>query len=182
MSQAPPRTPATGPAQEDPRRHVPRAARSSLRKSGGLGDRAAVYLVIDRSYFMKNYFTDGTVQRLSDQILSLSAHLDDDGKVPVGAASSPAEYTPSREAACSAAPRVSSSSHSALTRVASRSCTTPWGTSLLPSDNRGLPIRWSAAISIHSTPAKARSLHARIHDRRLRRGVPPLRRLRADLR
>ncbi|MDQ1031383.1 hypothetical protein QF035_008965 [Streptomyces umbrinus] len=54
--------PATGPAQEDPRRHVARAARSSLCESDGLGDRAAVYLVIDRSYLMKNYFTDGTVR------------------------------------------------------------------------------------------------------------------------
>ncbi|GHB82467.1 hypothetical protein GCM10010306_091330 [Streptomyces umbrinus] len=133
--------PATGPAQEDPYCHVTRAARSSLRKRDGLGDRAAVYLVIDRSYLMKNYFTDDTVQRLSDRILSLSAHLDDDGQVPVGAASSPAECTPSREAACSAAPRVSSTSHSAPTRAASPSCTTAWGTSLLPPDNSGLRIR-----------------------------------------
>lgn len=116
-------------------------AETSLRKSDRLGDRAAVYLVIDRSYLMKNYFTDGTVQRLSDQILSLSAHLDDDGKVPVGAASSPAECTPSRVAACSAAPRPSSTSHSAPTRAASPSCTTPWGTPHYPPDNSGLPIR-----------------------------------------
>ncbi|MGW0868914.1 VWA domain-containing protein [Streptomyces sp. NPDC002740] len=142
MSQAPPRTPATRPAQEDPRRHVTRAARSSLRKSDGFGDRAAVYLVIDRSYLMKHYFTDGTVQRLSDRFLSLSAHLDDDGKVAVGAASSPAECTPSRETACPAAPRTSSTSHSAPIGAASPSCTTPRGTSLLPpSDNSGLPIR-----------------------------------------
>lgn len=59
-------------------------AESSLRKSDRLGGRAAVYLVIDRSYSMKDYFANGSVQRLSDQILSLSAHLDDDGKVPVG--------------------------------------------------------------------------------------------------
>ncbi|MFI1408759.1 hypothetical protein ACH4Y0_02290 [Streptomyces sp. NPDC020707] len=39
-----------------------RAALSSLRKSDGLGDRAAVYLVIDRSYVMKNYCTDRTAQ------------------------------------------------------------------------------------------------------------------------
>ncbi|WP_078965688.1 VWA domain-containing protein [Streptomyces aureocirculatus] len=32
---------------------------------------------------MEHYFANGSVQRLSDQILSLSAHLDDDGKVPV---------------------------------------------------------------------------------------------------
>ncbi|MGW1783878.1 VWA domain-containing protein [Streptomyces sp. NPDC002143] len=81
-------------------------AETSLCTSDRLDDRAAVYLVIDRFYLMKNFFADGTVQRLSDQILSLSAHLDDDGKVPVGAASSPAGCTPSREAACCAAPRL----------------------------------------------------------------------------
>ncbi|MGW0881365.1 hypothetical protein [Streptomyces sp. NPDC002671] len=81
---------------------------------------------------MKNCFADGTVQRLSDQILSPSAHLDDDGKVLVGAASSPAECTPSREAACSAAPRPSSTPHSAPTRAASPSRTTPWGTAITP--------------------------------------------------
>ncbi|MDW6058005.1 hypothetical protein SAZ11_07875 [Streptomyces sp. FXJ1.4098] len=95
--------------------------------------------MIDRSYLTKNYFTDGTVQRLSDQILSLSTHVDD-GKVPVGAASSPAECTRSCEAACSAAPRPSSTSHSAPTSAASPSCTTPWGTSITPPDNSGLPI------------------------------------------
>ncbi|MFJ6438247.1 VWA domain-containing protein [Streptomyces sp. NPDC091416] len=59
-------------------------AETSLRKSNRLGGRAAVYLVIDRSLSMEPYFADGSVQRLSDQILSLAAHLDDDGKVPVG--------------------------------------------------------------------------------------------------
>ncbi|GHG22895.1 VWA domain-containing protein [Streptomyces filamentosus] len=59
-------------------------AETSLRRSDRLGGRAAVYLVIDRSRSMADFFTDGSVQRLSDQILSLSAHLDDDGKVPVG--------------------------------------------------------------------------------------------------
>ena len=103
-------------------------AETSLRKSNRLGDRAASYLVIDRSCLMKNYFTDGTVPRWSDRILSLSAHSDDDGKVPVGAVSSPAECTPSREACCSAAPKIWSMSYSAPTRAASPSCTTPWGT------------------------------------------------------
>ncbi|MFK0179676.1 hypothetical protein ACIQVR_27320 [Streptomyces xanthochromogenes] len=76
---------------------------------------------------MKNYFTDGTAQRLSDQIPSLPAHLDDDGNAPVGAASLPAGCAPSPEAAYSAAPRPSSTWHSALTRAVSPSCTTPWG-------------------------------------------------------
>ncbi|MDH2391601.1 AAA family ATPase [Streptomyces sp. HNM0663] len=120
-------------------------AETSLRKSDRLGDRAAVYLLVDRSYLMKNYFTDGTVQRLSDnQILSLSAHLDD-GKVLVGAASSPAECTPSREAACSAAPRPSSTSHSAPTRAASPSCTAGF---------RSAECRCPAAIFTHILPRK----------------------------
>ncbi|WP_330351908.1 VWA domain-containing protein [Streptomyces sp. NBC_00582] len=59
-------------------------AETSLRDRDLIGRRAAVYLVIDRSLSMKPYFGNGTVQRLSDQILSLSAHLDDDGTVPVG--------------------------------------------------------------------------------------------------
>ncbi|MEU2354553.1 VWA domain-containing protein [Streptomyces misionensis] len=59
-------------------------AETSLRESDRLGGRAAVYLVIDRSLSMTDFFNDGSVQRLSDQILGLSAHLDDDGKVPVG--------------------------------------------------------------------------------------------------
>ncbi|MFD9053565.1 VWA domain-containing protein [Streptomyces zaomyceticus] len=59
-------------------------AETSLRESDRLGGRAAVYLVIDRSLSMTDFFNDGSVQRLSDQILSLSAHLDDDGKAPVG--------------------------------------------------------------------------------------------------
>ncbi|MFJ8752315.1 VWA domain-containing protein [Streptomyces sp. NPDC102441] len=59
-------------------------AETSLRKVDLIGGRAAVYLVIDRSISMRDYFTSGAVQRLSDQILSLAAHLDDDGKVPVG--------------------------------------------------------------------------------------------------
>jgi hypothetical protein len=59
-------------------------AETSLRESQRLGGRAAIYLVIDRSFSMKDYFNNGSVQRLSDQILSLSAHLDYDRKVPVG--------------------------------------------------------------------------------------------------
>lgn len=59
-------------------------AGTSLRKADLIGRRAAVYLVVDRSYSMKKFFKNGAVQRLGDQILSFSAHLDDDGKVPVG--------------------------------------------------------------------------------------------------
>ncbi|ATM24773.1 hypothetical protein SMD44_p10274 (plasmid) [Streptomyces alboflavus] len=58
-------------------------AGDSLRKQDLIGTRAAVYLVIDRSLSMEGYYLNGTVQRLSDQILSLTAHVDDDGIVQV---------------------------------------------------------------------------------------------------
>ncbi|MEU3224855.1 VWA domain-containing protein [Streptomyces sp. NPDC006976] len=59
------------------------AAGSSVRAHGLEGMRAAVYLVLDRSGSMRPYYRDGTMQRLAEQVLSLSAHLDDDGIVPV---------------------------------------------------------------------------------------------------
>ncbi|MFF9310145.1 VWA domain-containing protein [Streptomyces sp. NPDC014748] len=56
----------------------------SLTKAGVPGgQRAAVYLVIDRSYSMRVYFRIGAVQALADQALGLSALLDDDGTVPL---------------------------------------------------------------------------------------------------
>ncbi|MGW4565947.1 VWA domain-containing protein [Streptomyces sp. NPDC004561] len=60
-----------------------RSAGVSLRKHGLDGLRAAVYLVIDYSGSMKPYYQDGSVQALADRVLGLSAHLDDDGRVPV---------------------------------------------------------------------------------------------------
>ncbi|WLQ45139.1 VWA domain-containing protein [Streptomyces laculatispora] len=59
------------------------AAGDSLRRQGLEGVRAAVYLVLDRSGSMRSYYRDGTMQHLAEQVLSLSAHLDDDGIVPV---------------------------------------------------------------------------------------------------
>ncbi|MEW1862075.1 VWA domain-containing protein [Streptomyces sp. NPDC088194] len=55
----------------------------SLQKQGITGQRAAVYLVLDHSASMKSYYRSGTMQHLAEQVLGLSANLDDDGVVPV---------------------------------------------------------------------------------------------------
>ncbi|MEV0370367.1 VWA domain-containing protein [Streptomyces sp. NPDC050636] len=60
-----------------------KSAGATLQKHGLATQRAAVYLVLDRSGSMRNYYKDGTVQHLAEQALGLSANLDDDGKVPV---------------------------------------------------------------------------------------------------
>ncbi|MEU3845112.1 VWA domain-containing protein [Streptomyces sp. NPDC028635] len=60
-----------------------KSAGVSLTKHGLDGLRAAVYLVVDYSGSMKPYYQDGSVQALADRVLGLSAHLDDDGVVPV---------------------------------------------------------------------------------------------------
>lgn len=52
-------------------------------KNGLEGEAAAVYLVLDRSGSMADYYSDGDVQYFSERILAMSAHLEDDGKVPV---------------------------------------------------------------------------------------------------
>ncbi|MBT2492801.1 VWA domain-containing protein [Streptomyces sp. ISL-96] len=58
-------------------------AGNSVRRHGLEGVRASVYLVLDRSGSMRPYYRNGTMQHLAEQVLSLSAHLDDDGIVPV---------------------------------------------------------------------------------------------------
>ena len=60
-----------------------KTARVSLEKRGLAGQRAAVYLVLDRSGSMRPHYRSGAVQRLAEQTLGLSANLDDDGTVPV---------------------------------------------------------------------------------------------------
>ncbi|MFF8928508.1 vWA domain-containing protein [Streptomyces longwoodensis] len=60
-----------------------KSAAVSLIKHQLTGERAAVYLVVDHSGSMRPYFRDGSVQALADRVLGLSAHLDDDGRVPV---------------------------------------------------------------------------------------------------
>ncbi|MEU9604176.1 VWA domain-containing protein [Streptomyces sp. NPDC048057] len=54
----------------------------SLRQRGMEGQRVQVYLVLDYSGSMKDYYRDGSVQAFADRVLSLSANLDDDGRVP----------------------------------------------------------------------------------------------------
>lgn len=63
--------------------NLTKTAAISLTKHGLTGQRAAVYLVLDHSGSMQPYYRDGSVQRLAEQALGLSANLDDDGTVPL---------------------------------------------------------------------------------------------------
>lgn len=59
-----------------------KTAAVSLHKTGLSGEKAAVYLVLDHSGSMANFYRNGSVQKLAEQALGLSANLDDDGTVP----------------------------------------------------------------------------------------------------
>lgn len=63
--------------------NLTKTAAVSLEKSGLTGQRAAVYLVLDHSGSMHSFYANGSVQRLAEQALGLSANLDDDGTVPI---------------------------------------------------------------------------------------------------
>lgn len=60
-----------------------KTAAVSLQKNGLDKQRAAVQLVLDHSGSMRPYYANGSVQRLAEQALGLSANLDDDGNVPL---------------------------------------------------------------------------------------------------
>lgn len=83
---APAPVPAADPAPARPRTGVldlTKKTAFSLSKNGLEGQRAAVYLVLDRSGSMRRFYKDGTMQYLGERALGLSRALDDDGQVPV---------------------------------------------------------------------------------------------------
>lgn len=63
-----------------------KTAAVSLKKNGlavdGTGG-IAVYLVLDHSGSMHRHYSNGDVQRITDQVLALTLEIDDDGQVPV---------------------------------------------------------------------------------------------------
>ncbi|MFD7554190.1 VWA domain-containing protein [Streptomyces sp. NPDC059835] len=74
---------AAAPALRSSVADLTKKAAVSLTKHGLEHQKAAVYLVLDRSGSMRPFYEDGTVQYLAEQVLGLSRNLDDDGTVPV---------------------------------------------------------------------------------------------------
>jgi hypothetical protein len=78
--------PTATPVQPTKMVDLRKTAKVSLQKNGlnvdGQGG-IAVYLVLDHSYSMDHHYASGDVQRITEQVLALSAEIDDDGKVPV---------------------------------------------------------------------------------------------------
>lgn len=62
---------------------VASSAGGALTRAGLGGKRAAVYLVLDHSYDMKEMYESFAVQAFAERVLALSLNLDDDGTVPV---------------------------------------------------------------------------------------------------
>ncbi|MFF7680956.1 VWA domain-containing protein [Actinacidiphila glaucinigra] len=60
-----------------------RQAGHALQGAGLNGKRAAVYLILDHDYYMKDFYESFAVQAFAERVLALSANLDDDGTVPV---------------------------------------------------------------------------------------------------
>jgi hypothetical protein len=58
-------------------------AEVSLTKAGLVGKKFAVYLVLDYSASMGNFYRNGSVSALVDRSLGLARKVDDDGNVPV---------------------------------------------------------------------------------------------------
>lgn len=85
---SPPTTPESAMSLDQVSRATPgvlnlyKSAGLSLTKRNLLGERAATYLVLDRSGSMDGMYHSGVVQRFAEKVLALSAHFDDDGVVP----------------------------------------------------------------------------------------------------